>query len=412
MTGPVIPIVAAPPHHLRVAATWIVIANWGEAIASDIGEPVIFGGPNEISVSEVRARYSVPRTPGERAAARWRRTLRPLETSFKDLRAWARSRSLTVPALGSTAGRVPWVIQHHSLFFRGGDRLAARLDVPYVQLVESLQVWEARKWSVNRLPGAASLSERRGEWPQLRDAALVACVSQEVARSVEDVGVRPDRIVVVPNWAPPRQPMGPDERSALRSAHRIGDEPVIGWVGSFRPFHALDMLVDAYARLAASGSPARLVLVGDGQMRADIEERCKRVGVADRVTFTGAVTHEESLQLMQMFDVAVIPARSSDFHYSPLKLQEYLAAGAAVVAADVGDLSERIAEHGRGGTAAPGDLDGLVDALAAWVIKVEGGTTRADGRATEPTRPLAGLRRALEGLGLRIDSPEAETPET
>jgi glycosyltransferase involved in cell wall biosynthesis len=88
-----------------------------------------------------------------------------------------------------------------------------------------------------------------------------------------------------------------------------------------------------------------LVMVGDGPTRRDCENLSQELGLR-KVVFPGAVAHEDIVDYLAAMDVAVIPSsQQAGFHYSPLKLKEYLATGRAVVAPDVGEM-KRLLESG------------------------------------------------------------------
>ena len=80
-----------------------------------------------------------------------------------------------------------FVWQHHDLFHRWGLDAAHRLGVPSVLFVDAPQVWEAKKWGVNR-PIWGPWLERLMESPTLSDASLVACVSEDVRDAVARAG--------------------------------------------------------------------------------------------------------------------------------------------------------------------------------------------------------------------------------
>jgi glycosyltransferase involved in cell wall biosynthesis len=82
------------------------------------------------------------------------------------------------------------------------------------------------------------------------------------------------------------------------------------------------------------------LLVGEGSERSKSEELVYKLGLQDSVKFTGRVPFTQIPEYISIFDVAVVSARSADdFHYSPLKLREYLAAGIPTVAPRAGDIS-------------------------------------------------------------------------
>jgi glycosyltransferase involved in cell wall biosynthesis len=81
----------------------------------------------------------------------------------------------------------------------------------------------------------------------------------------------------------------------------------------------------------------------------------------DRVTFTGALAHDEVPSVVRQFDVALAPypKLNHDFYFSPLKLFEYMACGIPVAASDTGQIAEVISHGNTGLLHTPDDLEAL-----------------------------------------------------
>jgi glycosyltransferase involved in cell wall biosynthesis len=231
--------------------------------------------------------------------------------------------------------------------------VAEALQVPLVIAVEALQVTEARSWGVRR-PIWGNLLENRGEVQQLRRADLVTCVSSQLAEQLADAGVDASKIVVTPNMVDATRFEGLD-RQAMRAAHGLDGRFVVGWVGSFRRFHALDVLLEAFALFALHHPEATLVLVGDGPERERCIEFAARLPEG-QVVLPGAVAFDQVPAWVTAFDVGVVPAHAGQmFHYSPLKLQEYFAAHVPVLAPDIGQVATTIDDGANGFLCRPGD---------------------------------------------------------
>jgi glycosyltransferase involved in cell wall biosynthesis len=205
--------------------------------------------------------------------------------------------------------------------------------------------------------------ERLGEGRALVRADLVACGTDEVASQVRRLGVSTNRILVTPTGVDlDLFAMSPDERDDCRRRSReelrVSDRFVVGWVGSFRRFHALEQAVEATAFIG----DATLLLIGDGPERRGIERLAAERGVDAR--FTGTVPYAELPAYLAAMDVALVLARPDQpFHYSPLKLGEYLAAGLPVIAPDALRKDDRVSDGDDVILVAPGDLEALTDAL-------------------------------------------------
>jgi len=124
-------------------------------------------------------------------------------------------------------------------------------------------------------------------------------------------------------------------------------------VSNFRPVKRLVDVVEIFARIHAA-LDARLVLVGDGPDCAVAQERAARLGVADRVTFTGVV--DRVAPILNGADLFLLPSQTESFGLAAL---EAMASGVPVVASDVGGIPE-VVENGRCGyLAAVGDVEAM-----------------------------------------------------
>jgi len=354
----VLPTVAAGQQ--GPVAAWVSTAGWADALARSLGESWIVTPEGVVPAERARARASLPALapPG---SGRGRRVPTVVKTAVKDARDLRRARRFRVAPAGPWSdSEVAFVWQRHELFHTAGIELAAALTVPAVVFVPAPLVWQARQWGVRR-PGWARVAEYAGEARPLRRADLVACGTEAVAEQVARMGVPESRVVVTPTGADPvvlDAPARATARTATRSRFGLGDAFVVGWIGSFRAFHALDLVVDAVAGVPGSV----LVLVGDGPERARVETRARSLGVS--VVATGTVPHDALPAMLAGLDAAVIAADGgSAFHYSPLKLAEYLAAGLAVVAPAVGEPGARLRTGEDALLVPPGDPTAIAEAL-------------------------------------------------
>jgi glycosyltransferase involved in cell wall biosynthesis len=339
-------------------AAWVSAAGWASGLRKALGHVWVVtpGGP--IEPDELRRRASAA-TLAPTAGPRWRSRVPVVaKTALKDAREWQRARAFRVDPAGPWRDHdVACVWQRHELFHTAGTRLARTLGVPSVVFVPAPLVWQAREWGVRR-PGWSWWAEVAGERTPLRGADVVACGSEAVAEQVRRIGVDDRHIVITPTGADLDLFESLPDRDLVR--HRLGldDRFVVGWVGSFRRFHALEQAVDALVGL----DRATLLLVGDGPERAELERRARARGVA--LVCTGTVPHDDVPGYLAAMDVGlVLASRDGPFHYSPLKLAEYLAAGVPVVAPRAGALPAQLHEGVDALLVTPGDRRELGSAL-------------------------------------------------
>jgi glycosyltransferase involved in cell wall biosynthesis len=143
-------------------------------------------------------------------------------------------------------------------------------------------------------------------------------------------------------------------------AQRELDEPHILSVGRLIHIKGQALLIEAIAQLSARGVAARLTLVGDGPTRAELERLTERLGVADRVTFTGAVGQDHIQSIYRSADVFCLPSMAEGL---PVVFMEAMALRLPVVATRIMGVPELVEDGKTGLLVAPGRVDLLAGAL-------------------------------------------------
>ena len=253
-----------------------------------------------------------------------------------------------------------FIYERASLYATAGVSLARELNVPLLLEVNAALALEQ---SLYRATGLEDLATQAERWT-LSQADAVLTVSALLRDHVVSLGVDPFRISVVPNgvdpaWFRPR-PLDPTDRARWC----LGDGPILGFVGGIRPWHGVRILPLLLERLVARYRDLRLVIVGDGSLRGELERELQDRNLIHNYVFTSSLPQDEVATLIPHFDVALAPYPRLDhtFYFSPLKLFEYMACGVAVVAAGVGQI-EQVVQHGDTGLLyPPDDIDALVSA--------------------------------------------------
>jgi glycosyltransferase involved in cell wall biosynthesis len=263
-------------------------------------------------------------------------------------------RPVSVPTV-----RPDFIYERYSLWHTGGLALARSLDVPFILEVNSPLPAEAARYRALGLPRSADgIAELL-----LTEADGIVCVSEEVAQWVHEQRRTPEGVWVIPN--------GVDLdlfASAPRLAAHEDDRHSVAFCGSFKPWHGLDDLLEAFDLLVRRHRvDARLLAIGDGPGRPAFEESARQRGLADCVTTTGRVPHEEVPVWLARAEIAVAPyPAGGSSYFSPLKAFECMAAGLPLIGAEVGQLRELLS-GGRGRLYPAGDTDALAAAMADWL---------------------------------------------
>jgi len=279
-------------------------------------------------------------------------------------------------ALLDRAGPYDLVYERYSLWSFAAMEHAATAGVPGLLEVNAPLIEEQATYRGLRDAGGADRVAARA----FRAASVLLAVSAEVAAWLERRGVARARVHVIPNGVDTER-FRPDVRPAAPG--RPGSFTV-GFVGSMKPWHGLDVLVEAFARLHGRAPDARLLLVGDGPARAAVCADLSARGLAGVVHCTEAVAPLEVPGLLTSVDVAVAPySHASGFYFSPLKVYEYMAAGRAVVASRVGQLEAVIRHDVNGLQCPPADAAALAAALER--LRCEPAVRARLGRAARAT---------------------------
>ena len=226
------------------------------------------------------------------------------------------------------------IYERYNLFLLAGLLAKKRLGLPLLLEVNSPLVLERSQHS-----GGLALV-RLARWAEgvaWRGADRVLPVTGVLAQHVQAYGVPASRIQVIPNGIN-RAHFAQAPTSAEAKA-RLGlqGQLVLGFTGFVRDWHGVDRIVNWMATPAAP-SHTHLLVVGDGPVRAALEQQAQRLGLAGRVTFTGVIHRDQVPAHVAAFDVALQPAVTP--YASPLKLMEYLVLGKAVVAPNTPNLLE------------------------------------------------------------------------
>jgi len=195
---------------------------------------------------------------------------------------------------------------------------------------------------------------------------IVAVTPQIKGILIDEFRVPSQKVVVLPNGADVDF-FRPGSRS--ESLQRLGLDADLRYVvfcGHFAPWIDFDTMLEAFALVVRERPDARLVLVGDGAERGQIEHRVVELGIQEEVIITGYVHDRATVRDFITASVVALSAyrlkHRGRISVSPVKVAEYLAAGRAVVATDLPGARETLVETGAG-RVVPMDARPMSDAI-------------------------------------------------
>jgi glycosyltransferase involved in cell wall biosynthesis len=237
------------------------------------------------------------------------------------------------------------VIMERYYNFGGEGILAARRMGRLAVLEVNSPVVEAAGSTKERLDRLALVEPLRRwrEW-QCRRADLIVTPSAAILPA----SVPPSRILQT-EWGADTERFRPDAAGPVPFTRRQGHTLAV-FVGAFRAWHGAINLVEAIGQLRSRGvANIDAVFIGSGP---ELERTRRAAERLDGVTFTGPLPHDVIPACLAAadigvapFDLSAHPTLEQEFHWSPLKIFEYMATGLAVVAPRI----ERLAHVVRDG---------------------------------------------------------------
>jgi glycosyltransferase involved in cell wall biosynthesis len=239
----------------------------------------------------------------------------------------------------------------HTHISKGGilGRLAARCaGVPVVVHTYHGRVEEVHGRSL-KSRFFLSCERRAAGWSD----ALIA-VSEETVRLCLSGGIgAADQYRMIHNGIDLRHFM--DYRSVEQTSPGLEGDPIIGTIGSLKGEKGLDVLLRSLPGLVQRYPRIQLCVIGDGPLRASLEEEARQLGIGDRVHFPGIVA--DVRPWLAAFDLFVTPSIREGL---PTVLLEAMAMGCPVVASRVGGVPE-IIRDGENGLLVPARDSALLE---------------------------------------------------
>lgn len=212
--------------------------------------------------------------------------------------------------------------------------LVSRLTrVPYITEVNGL-IWdEARISGVRWWRKVFGYFLNWIEGKAYRHSQHVVAVTPGIKEALVDaLGIKPEKITVIPNGANTDlfKPMDTDQ--ARKKLNLGGADYFVTFVGGLAAWQGVEYLIKSTPYILEECPESKFLVVGDGPMKEGLIRLANEVGASDKVVFTGSIPYDKVPLYINASDACVVPKRPMASGYSPLKLYEYMACGKPVVA--------------------------------------------------------------------------------
>jgi len=267
---------------------------------------------------------------------------------------------------------IAFIYQRYSVNNYSGVKLARHYGVPLVLEFNGSEIWAHRNWGK---PLKYEALSARIELLNLHAADVITAISRPIQDELLARGIAADKILLNPNGVDADRYRPDLDGSQVRRRHGLADKTVIGFIGTFGPWHGAEVLAEAFGRLLQAfphyRESVRVLMVGDGATMPLVRENLARLGAADLCILTGRLPQEEGPEHLAAADLLASPhvpnADGTPFFGSPTKLFEYMAMGKGIVASNLDQIGEVLQHNHTAWMVTPGDPGSLMHGLKALI---------------------------------------------
>ena len=230
------------------------------------------------------------------------------------------------------------IYERYSMNTVCGVWASRRFGIPMILEVNAPLAYEQEKLGQLAFKRLARFTER---WTCSNSTRTIV-VTGVMRDMIAELGVPKEHIVVMTNGINPEEFHPEIDDSEIRRRHGLEGKTVVGFVGWFRPWHGLEMLLEQMRPMLAEREDLRVLLVGDGPAAPFLKEFVEKHGLVEQVVFTGPVKRAEIPAHVAAMDVTVQPSATA--YACPMKIIEYMALGKCIVAPNQPNIAEILAD--------------------------------------------------------------------
>ncbi len=209
----------------------------------------------------------------------------------------------------------------------------------------------------------------------LRRADLILPTTRWFKEGLAEKGISSAKLMPFPNGVDIESFSNKDGRE-IRQKYHLGNSKVIIYLGVIGKGRKLNVLINAFLKVREQRKDVKLLMVGDGTDRQNLEKLTSKLGIKDEVIFTGQVHQSEVPNFIAAADIGVSPVPPLSFYKvsSPIKTLEYMTMAKPVVANEEIHEHKEIIEQSGGGILVPFTSE----AFASAIIKLLNDSEKAE----------------------------------
>ena len=185
----------------------------------------------------------------------------------------------------------------------------------------------------------------------LRKADLIFPISKWMKEELVKEGISESKMMVLPMGVNPELFSPNKDGMEIREKYNLNDAQVILYTGTMDKMRQLNILIYTFSKVREHKDNVKLLMVGDGNDRPNLEELASRFGISEDIIFTGQVPYFDVPDYIAVADICLCPVPPLPIYKvsSPTKLFEYMAMGKPVVANEEIPEQKEVIEESDGG---------------------------------------------------------------
>ncbi|MBI4283993.1 MAG: glycosyltransferase family 4 protein [Chloroflexi bacterium] len=184
----------------------------------------------------------------------------------------------------------------------------------------------------------------------MKKADLVLPTTRWFEEELVEKGIAKAKLMPFPNGVDIASFAG-KEGSEIKERYHLSEAKVLIYLGVMAKQRKLEVLIRAFSRVKETKEKVKLLMVGDGTGRKDLEKLVAELGIKDDVIFTGQVPQSEVPSFLAAADIGIDPRPPLSYYVvsSPIKTFEYMAMGKPVVVSIETRENKEVIEQSEGG---------------------------------------------------------------